>query len=495
MLVLVTGGTGVLGRPAVTELVSRGHRVRLLSRNAERDAADWPAGVEAFAAQIGDAGSLRGAADGCDAVLHVAGIAAETPPDATFERVNVEGTRHLLAEAERAGAPRFVYVSSLGADRGESDYHRSKRAAETLVRGYRGAWLIVRPGNVYGPGDEVISLLLKMVRTLPAVPLVGAGDQPFQPISAEDAGLALALAVEDARRGEALDLAGDEVVTTAELLDRLETLTGRAPARIPVPEWVAAAGVNLGEALGIDVRVTTDQLTMLREGNVIEPGAVHALRDVFGIEPISLDDGLARLADSLPERMPEDGTGALRRHRYWADITGGRMSAEELIDLVRREMHTLTDSELIRLGAEPGSQTELSEGETLTIAIPLRGHIQVRVEEVKPREITALTLEGHPLSGAVRFLAEDLPAGVHFEVRTYTRASSLPDLLAMAALGESMKGAAWSSLVEAVAARSGGSVPRGVESSVEELEDSALEDLEEWAEGLVRRRKRHESAR
>src|SRR5690606_22400523 len=106
-----------------------------------------------------------------------------------------------------------------------------------------------------------------------------------------------------------------------------------------------------------------------------------------------------------------------------------------------------------------------------------------------------LTLEGHPLSGAIRMMAEDLPDGaVHFEVRTYTRASSLPDLLAMAAVGESMKGAAWTTLVESVVRRSGGTAPRGVESSTEELDDAALRDVEQWAEELVHRHRRETSA-
>src|SRR5688500_11733885 len=133
MRVLVTGGTGVVGKPAVDKLLERGHTVRLLSRNADRDARLWESGVEPFAGSVGDDESVRGAAAGCDAVLHIAGIVAENPPEVTFDEVNVQGTRRLLAEAERAGVRRFVYLSSLGADRGTSDYHRSKRAAEVLV--------------------------------------------------------------------------------------------------------------------------------------------------------------------------------------------------------------------------------------------------------------------------------------------------------------------------------------------------------------------------
>lgn len=490
MRVLVTGGTGVVGRPTVDRLLERGHTVRLLSRHADEDAQDWPEGVEAFQAHVADAGSLHGAADGCDVVLHLAGIAVENPPEATFERVNVEGTRNLLMEATRAGAPRFVYVSSLGAERGESDYHRSKHTAEQLVRGYAGDWLIVRPGNVYGPGDEVVSLLLKMVRTLPVVPVIGNGDQPFQPIWAEDCATALALAVESTRRGEALDLAGEETITPSELLDRFEEITDRHPRRVPLPERLAMVGAELAETVGVDVRLHSDQLVMLAEGNVIPPGGTNALRDVFGVEPTSLSDGLALLADALPERMPDEGTGPLRRHRYWADIEGSELDAADIIDLVRREFRTLTDPVLIRVGVEPGSGDELQEGETVTLAIPMRGNIQVRVEEVAEHEITAVTLEGHPLSGTVRFLSEELPGDVvRFEVRTYTRPSTLVDRMAMAMMGETIKGAAWKTLVEAVVERSGGEVVGKIETRVEELTESAAEDVEEWVEDVVRKRK------
>ena len=83
----------------------------------------WTGGVTPVKASISDGATLPGAAEGCDAVIHIAGIVAEDPPEITFEKVNVEGTRNLVAEAEQAGVGRFIYISSLGADRGESDYH------------------------------------------------------------------------------------------------------------------------------------------------------------------------------------------------------------------------------------------------------------------------------------------------------------------------------------------------------------------------------------
>ncbi|MDB4950510.1 MAG: hypothetical protein JWM27_3159 [Gemmatimonadetes bacterium] len=496
MKVLVTGGTGVVGRAAVDHLLRAGHTVRLLSRHARHDAQRWPEGVEACECDLGDPARLAGAADGCGAVLHVAGIVAENPPEATFERVNVKGTRSLVREAARAGVERFLYVSSLGADRGTSGYHRSKRAAEEVVRHeFSGRWLVLRPGNVYGPGDEVISLLLKMVRTLPAIPVIGGGSQPFQPIWADDLGKALAVAVDmEGGWNRDLELAGRETTSVDGLLDMMEQITGRSPLRVPVPEFLARAGTQVAERLGVSIPVTNDQLVMLDEENVIPPGHENALTDIFKIDPLPLFEGLVKLSDAVPEKALSDGAGALHRERFWADIRGSRLSPEEVLLLVRDEFHTLPDGRLMEVAPEPAPPTRLEEGATLTIGVPGRGHVQVRVEEVTPRAVTCATLEGHFFAGVVRFLAEEPgPGTVRFEVRAYVRAADLPHLLAMRTVGRALQAATWSSVVEEVVRRSGGQAPDGVQTRDEPLDDADAAEVERWAEKLVMQRERNEA--
>ncbi|HEX8272287.1 MAG TPA: DUF1990 family protein [Longimicrobiaceae bacterium] len=495
MKVLVTGGTGVVGKSAVDHLLRRGHTVRLLSRHADEDARQWAEGVEPRAGDVGDPAALRGAADGCDAVLHVAGIVAESPPEVTFDKVNVQGTRNLVEEAARAGVRRFVYVSSLGAERGASDYHRSKKAAEDEVAaGFPREWLVVRPGNVYGPGDEVISLLLKMVRTLPAVPLVGAGDQPFQPVWVEDLGEALALAVEgEGGSGAMLDMGGPELTTMGELFDLLSELTGKSPVRIPIPEWLARSGAGAADALGLDLPVNAGQVTMLLEGNVVPEGQPNALTGVFGVRPTPLREGLRRLADALPERLPSDGTGELHRQSYWADIRGSRMEPRAILELVRSDFDGLTPDGLVKAGAEPGTQKRMEVGETLTLAIPLRGNIQVRVQEVTEEAVTCVTLEGHPLSGMIRFSAREQDGATRFEVRSYTRASDLVDRVGMMMGGHAAQAATWTGMVEEVVRRSGGEAVDGVHSEMDAVPEEEAERIERWVEELVMRRRRDES--
>lgn len=496
MKVLVTGGTGVVGKSAVDHLLKAGHTVRLLSRGADDDVRQWASGVEPHAGSVSSDEAVAGAAEGCDAVLHVAGIVAENPPEATFQAVNVDGTRRLAREARRAGVRRFVYVSSLGADTGESDYHRSKFQAEQAVReeGPPG-WLIVRPGNVYGPGDEVVSLLLKMVRTLPAIPLVGSGDHPFQPVWVEDLGLALARAVERPEpREAAVDLAGPEVTSMRELIQLMSRMTQRSPVMIPVPEFLARRGTQAMETLGFDFPIKEDQITMLLEGNVLPPGAPNALTDVFGVAPTPLGEGVGKLADALPEALPSEGTGSLHRQRYWSDIQGSRLTADQVFEVVRTEFGALAPDPLLKVGVEPGTQKPIEPGATLTLSIPLRGHVQVRCVESANNTITMVTLEGHPLSGAIRFdVQEPAPGVIRFEIRSFTRSSDLIDLVGMRTVGRMAQSATWRSVVDAVVQRSGGTAPDGVQEEEGTLRGQDAEDVENWVEEVVMRFRRETS--
>jgi uncharacterized protein YbjT (DUF2867 family) len=497
MRVLVTGGTGVIGEGLLPALVGAGHTVRLLSRGAEGAARRWPPEVEPFAADVTDVSSLRGAAEDCGAVVHVTGIVDEAPPALTFERVNVQGTRNVLAEAARAGLKRFVYVSSLGAERGRSGYHRSKFKAEELVRASAFDWLILRPGNVYGPGDEVVSTLLKLVRALPAVPVIDAGNQPFQPVWYEDLGRAILRAVETPTlRRETLELAGEETTTTSDIIERLSGITGRSVTRVPVPSFLASLGVRLAESaqveklLGVKLPLNDAKLSMLLEGNFIEHPSANALTARLGVKATPLDVGLARLADSIPEQLPSGGVGPLRRKRFWADIKGSRLTPTALVEEFQERCAEVMPLEF---SAEPGTPRVVEEGVTLTLGVPVRGNVQVRVEEVAPRRVTFSTVEGHMLAGVIQFTASgDRRKAVRFLVEIHARAATTLDLLAMSAVGDSLQKENWEEVVARVVALSGGQAPLGVQGDTETLDDEEARRVERRLNDLINRRKRAE---
>ena len=97
MKILITGGTGLIGQTTAHALRERGHTLRILSRGAAE--LEPEPGIEYWPASITDGAALAGAAADCDVVLHVAGIVSETPPELTFQSVNIEGTKNIVQEA------------------------------------------------------------------------------------------------------------------------------------------------------------------------------------------------------------------------------------------------------------------------------------------------------------------------------------------------------------------------------------------------------------
>ncbi|MEO7966204.1 MAG: NAD-dependent epimerase/dehydratase family protein [Gemmatimonadaceae bacterium] len=298
----------------------------------------------------------QSAAQEFDVVVHLAGIRREEPPEQRFARINVEGTRHVLTEARRAGVTRVVYMSSLGAEKGQSSYHGSKVHAEDLVRGFGGVWTILRPGNVYGPGVGTIALFLRLVRTFPFVPAIGYPDIRFQPICVGDLAEAVARIVErDDLAGRSLELADDDTTSQRELFERLRELKSRTPPLVVLPGRLVSAGARLLEWVHITPPITEDQVTMFKEWNVLPADGRNELRDELGVAPLPLKDGMELLAYTTPEQLPSHLTGTLMRRRFWIDMEGSTMSEGEVMSIVQRDF-----AQLLPIGTASLVREELS---------------------------------------------------------------------------------------------------------------------------------------
>jgi 2-alkyl-3-oxoalkanoate reductase len=170
---LVTGAGGFIGGRLVDALVDAGHEVRALVRDPARVALPPRPGLAVVQGELGDPASLASAVDGADRVFHCAALVGDWLRPDEAQRVNVDGTRALLAACAAAGVERVVHLSSLsvyglGHHRGTDEsaplrycgdpYIDSKIDAERMVRVSvdRGGpeVVIVRPGFVYGPGDR-----------------------------------------------------------------------------------------------------------------------------------------------------------------------------------------------------------------------------------------------------------------------------------------------------------------------------------------------------
>jgi nucleoside-diphosphate-sugar epimerase len=172
----VTGGSGFVGGALLRRLAADGWRVRALARSARSAGTVSALGAEPVAGDLADVAALTTGATGADVVFHAAAHVEQWGTRAEFERVNVGGTRNVLAAARRAGVPRLVYVGSEAAmlagrplhDIDEdtplqpdsaSPYCATKARAELAVRKANGQGLrtvVLRPRLVWGPGDHTI---------------------------------------------------------------------------------------------------------------------------------------------------------------------------------------------------------------------------------------------------------------------------------------------------------------------------------------------------
>lgn len=293
MKVLVTGATGFVGGAVCDALKKQGvTEVVRLARNSRPS----PGGV---AGSVLNPESLRDAVRGCDAVIHLVGIISECR-EQTFEAVHIGGTRNILKAAQDAGVTRYIHMSALGTrPDAVSRYHRSKWEAEELVRGSGLQWTIFRPSLIYGRGNGFTSLLEKMSRWSPVIPVIGSGKSLLQPIAVEDVARCFAAAAPSSdTAGRNFDLCGLERLSFEQVLDLVLSAKKRRRLRIHIPVPVARLQARFLEfffpaVLRKAPPLNRDQIIMLGEDNAGDP---QPAMQAFGFRPL---DFRARISSCL----------------------------------------------------------------------------------------------------------------------------------------------------------------------------------------------------
>ncbi|HEY4642695.1 MAG TPA: hypothetical protein VII75_15235 [Thermoanaerobaculia bacterium] len=320
------------------------------------------------------------------------------------------------------------------------------------------------------------SLILKMMRTVPVLPLVEDGERPFQPIWHADLAKALAEVIErDDLDGRRLEVAGVEITSIRDVIERLTRISGHDPIRIPLPH--AAVSV-----------VGSTKLIVLREHTVL--GGPNALTAVLNVEPTPLDEGLRVLTQTMPEQLPDEGFGPLQHKCFFADIEGPRISALTVMQLFRDEGLSLMP---VEFESEIGAPQRITPGATLTGKMPLRGTFQVRVELATPIRVVLATVEGHPFTGFIDFSAEDRGSTVRFSIDVYARAANVLDFVAKKTIGAPMQSANWKRTVQALIDRCGGTAPNGVQTESESLDADDAGRVTNRIRALVQKRQRDDS--
>ena len=259
-LIALTGATGFIGRHLLRDLPRRGYRVRVLLRRPTT----LP--LEASSAVVGDLAAPRNMAAalaGVDAVIHSAGLAHAMSglPEDDYRAINTEATIGLARASERAGAKRFVFLSSIRAQSGPAAeevltedlepkptdaYGRSKLAAEEGLAAIGLDWVALRPVLVYGPGVMGnMARLIDLARSPMPLPFGGLGARRSL-LAVENLAEAIDVVLRlPAPIGRPLIVADPEPVTMPEMIAALREGFGRKPGLLPVPSGLLKAAFGL----------------------------------------------------------------------------------------------------------------------------------------------------------------------------------------------------------------------------------------------------------
>jgi uncharacterized protein YbjT (DUF2867 family) len=288
--VLVVGGTGFVGGHVVHALRAEDMPVRLIARRPERQERFQAWGCEVVQGDMTDADSLRRAAEGAEAVVHLVALPPFAKPE-SIRRVMEQGTRDLVAAAKDASVKRFVLMSALGTSERSKDlspYYHAKWEEEQEVAGSGIEHTILRPSFVFGRDGGMLPGLISLTRYSPVTPAVGT--KKLQPIWVEDMAAYVTKALSTpAAVNKTFEIGGPDVVTFAELNERIRRALDKKRLAFQMPTALLKAGAAVGSLLP-PLRGARDGVAMLEfEDNVTDIGpAVEAL----GVEPIGLDEML-----------------------------------------------------------------------------------------------------------------------------------------------------------------------------------------------------------
>ncbi|TJZ44152.1 NAD-dependent epimerase/dehydratase family protein [Streptomyces piniterrae] len=231
--ILVTGGTGTLGRPLVDRLLGEGHDVRSLSRRPHTGT-EHPR-LRAYAVDLRDGTGLDAAVAGVDAIVHC----ASTPTGG-----DTEAAGRLIAAAKAADVPHLVYISIVGVDRIPLRYYRAKLAVERAIEESGIGWTVLRTTQFH---DLVLQAVKAGARS-PVLP-VPTGVR-VQPVEVREVADRLAELAAGEPAGRVPDMGGPEVLEAWDLART--TLRAGGRHRLLVPLWLPGptfAGFRRGDHL------------------------------------------------------------------------------------------------------------------------------------------------------------------------------------------------------------------------------------------------------
>lgn len=297
-MILVTGGTGFIGRHVVACLVSKGYRVRLLLPEHRARKLNWDNPPEIVYGSILDEEALFKAATGAHVVIHLEN-AQWWGRRRDLERIELAGTRQLITAARAARVGRIITVSQLGASPSTAyTLLRVKGQVEEAIKTSGLAYTILRSGIVFGEEDAFINHITMQMTANPLFFLMpGRGEVVLHPIYVDDLVNAIVASLETLDTVDTVvEIGGAEYITLSDLLRTIMRVSGKRRLIISVPPYLLRWLTTVFDRVLPRSLITSQWLDILATNRTARLGTAF---QYFGIHPRRLEDTLLKY---LPKR-------------------------------------------------------------------------------------------------------------------------------------------------------------------------------------------------
>lgn len=287
--VLLTGGSGFLGKYLIKKLIDRGYNLRCILRNPNKCCQD--SGAEIVYADI-QKKIPKSAFKKIGIVIHAASE-TRSPEWGINYKTNVIGTKNILRACKDNKIKKLVYISSINTQlKNKGPYGKTKKIAENLVCKSGLNFIIIRPSMIYGAGDKNLSRTISLIKKFPIIPIIGAGDSMMQPVYVEDVADAVCKCLDTNIRKKIYNIVGPESFTFNEYLDIILQRLKKRKIKIHIPLLFAELLAAILKRIYKLPPITLEQVYSMTQNQKF--GIEHE-REELGYNPHSFEGELGGL--------------------------------------------------------------------------------------------------------------------------------------------------------------------------------------------------------